>query len=87
MSEEKQLEQEESLDRCYEEVFTGRVGEIVLRDLMYRTGYENSCFKPTDRETTFELGTRSVFIYIKKRLDDANNRKTSKQRQENYNES
>lgn len=84
MDEQKRLEEEEALDRCFEEAFTGRVGERVLKDLRYRCAYDDVCFGKDDRETNFNLGARSIFCYIKKRLKDAENRKTNKNRQETY---
>lgn len=84
MEEGQRLEREEALDRCYAEVFSGKVGEVVLNDLRYCCAYDEECIGKDDRETNIILGSRRVFCRIRKHIEDAENRKTSKNKQETY---
>lgn len=68
-------EREASLLRSYRDLFGSADGKDVLKDLSKYCGLDDLCFDAdSERNTSFQLGARSVFLYIlnKKNAGDDN---------------
>ena len=66
---EEDFEKQKDRDRSFESVFSGKAGETVLKDLNDHCGYDEVCFHENQRRNDFMLGARSVYVYIKDRME------------------
>lgn len=66
---EKHIEKQLNLDDMYCEIFANKAGAKVLEDLYEFCGKDALCIGKDENETYLMLGSRSVALYIKDRMD------------------
>lgn len=62
--------------------FGSEAGQRILKTLENYCGYNGLCFEKKANVTAFNLGARSVYLFIKNNLEFAKNERLENERQE-----